>query len=43
LPLTLPAAALSFTGAMGDVTEAHDKQNGADMWRSTGLPQRPRR
>jgi hypothetical protein len=43
LPITLPAAALSFTGAMGDTVEGHDMRSASDMWKNTGLPQRPKR
>jgi hypothetical protein len=42
----IPLAAgstLSFGGAIGDLGEMGNMQEGADMWRSTGMPQRPKR
>jgi hypothetical protein len=42
-PLLAPGAGLSMLGAAGDLGHMGDMQEGADMWRSTGMPQRPKR
>jgi hypothetical protein len=42
-PLLGPGAGLSLAGAGMDLEEGGRMQEGADMWRSTGMPQRPKR
>lgn len=40
-PVLLPAAGLGAAGAIGQLNEAAEFGRGADMWRHTGLAQRP--
>jgi hypothetical protein len=42
-PWLAGGAGLSLLGASSDLGEMGDNLEGANMWRSTGLPQRPRR